>query len=384
MRKLLLAALVLLTSLTACHEEAKFMVCGTIIGATDSTLYLEAITINNGVVAIDSTCLGQEGAFMFEHADTASCPEFYRLRIADQVINLAVDSTETVTVKAKWPRMAAEYTVEGSGQCDTIRLITQQLAQVQQELDRVANDRSLTMEEREEKIKKMVEEYKDDIKVKYIQNAYEKPASYFALMQMVNGIMIFDLRENESDVRWATAVANAWATYYPHSLRAKNLESVVLQGLRNTRKRTVTIDVDDERVRQTGIIDMGFPDINGRERRLSELKGKVVLLEFTAYAAKGAADRNIYLHELYAKYKPQGLEIYQVSIDPDIHYWKTVSENLPWVTVYNEEGEQSDMLQIYQVAQLPTYFLIDRNNDLHARMEDIPDLEKAIQTLLAK
>ena len=50
--------------------------------------------------------------------------------------------------------------------------------------------------------------------------------------------------------------------------------------------------------------------------------------------------------------------------------------------VFCEEGAGSDILSIYQVTTLPYYFLIDRNCDLKARQEYIPDLAKAIEELL--
>jgi hypothetical protein len=40
------------------------------------------------------------------------------------------------------------------------------------------------------------------------------------------------------------------------------------------------------------------------------------------------------------------------------------------------------MLKLYQVQEIPTYFLIDRNCDLQSRMETTKDLEKAIESLL--
>ena len=125
-----------------------------------------------------------------------------------------------------------------------------------------------------------------------------------------------------------------------------------------------------------------MPDINGRERSLSELKGKVALLDFTAYSAEQSQERLMVMRNLYEKYHNRGFEIYQISFDNDQHYWKTVCQNLPWICVYNIEGTGSDIATIYQVQQINTYFLIDRDNNLVARAENIPDLEKAIEALL--
>jgi hypothetical protein len=148
------------------------------------------------------------------------------------------------------------------------------------------------------------------------------------------------------------------------------------------RPRQIVLNVDGEKVRELGIIDMTFPDIEGRERTLSSLRGQVVLLDFMAFGMEGSTERTLLLRELYGKYHDRGLEIYQVSLDPDLHFWKQRCEALPWVSVWCEEGLESDMLRLYDVGLLPCYFLIDRNCDLQARQEDILNLEEAIEKLL--
>ena len=120
----------------------------------------------------------------------------------------------------------------------------------------------------------------------------------------------------------------------------------------------------------------------GEDLALTDLQGKVVLLDFTAFGMEGNQERTLQLRELYNKYHARGFEIYQVSIDPDRHIWTQCCESLPWVSVFCEEGANSDMLKLYQVTQLPYYFLIDRNCDLNARQENISDLEQAIEALL--
>ena len=135
MKKYVMAAVVAL-ALTACSEK-KFHVEGQIAGAQDSLLYLENLGLD-GVQVVDSVRLGADGDFSFS-GEEQEAPEFYRLRIADQIISLAIDSTETVTVKAQWPRMASAYEVEGSEECRTIKV----LALKQMELQRRAMQVSL-------------------------------------------------------------------------------------------------------------------------------------------------------------------------------------------------------------------------------------------------
>ena len=375
----ILFALVLLCG---CKQEKKFCIEGNISGADSLMLYLEHLTLGEGAVAIDSVRLKGDGAFRFEKT-AATSPEFYRLRIGGGGINLVIDSTETVRIKADMKDLSFGYKVEGSGTCDTIRLLCLKLADLEREARRIAADRNFTIQERDSLIDGLVEQYKADIKRDIMHNHFDKSYSYYACFQTLGTSLVFDPMHNKSDLTWMHAIANAWNEKYPSSPRTQNLCNIVQECRRNQAKpQQIVLDIDGEKVRELGIIDMTFPDINGQERTLSDLRGHVVLLDFTAFTIDGSTERTLLLREIYDKYHDRGFEIYQVSLDPSQHLWKQRSEALPWVSVYCEEGLESDMLTLYNVTHLPSYFLIDRNCDLQARWEDIPDLEQAIEALL--
>lgn len=359
-----------------------FCIKGNITDAADTMLYLEHLSLGEGTVTIDSIRLKDDGAFCFR-AEAPGNPEFYRLRIGGQGINMAIDSTETVTVTASLDSMSFGYSLEGSGTCDTMRLLCLKLAELERKARWISNDRNYTLQERDSLIGLLVEKYKAEVKVDYIHNHYGAAYSYYAFFQTLGTGLVFDPMHNKSDLTWLNAVANAWNENYPTSPRTENLCNILRECRRNQAKpREFVLNLDDEKVRELGIIDMTFPDIHGQEQQLSSLQGKVVLLDFTLFSMDGSTERTLLLRELYEKYHEQGFEIYQVSLDPSLHLWKQRCEALPWVSVYCEEGLESDMLRLYNVQQLPCFFLIDRNCDLQARQEDIPDLEKAIEKLL--
>jgi len=368
--------------LAGCTQKGKFHVTGHITDAADTVMYLEHITLGNGIQVIDSVKLTEDGFYEMS-GDTIGNPEFYRLRIGNQCINLAFDSTETVTVDASLKNMSFGYKVEGSGVCDTIRLLSLKLADLERRIRRVSDDRNYTIQERSEMIEQMIRDYKTDVEMDIIQNRYGATYSYFACFQMLGGRVLFNPMTDKNDLAWLRAVANAWDQKYPGCPRTQNLYNIAAEGRKNQAPaRQIVLNMDSEKVKELGIIDMTFPDINGTERTLSDLMGKVVLLDFTAFAMEGNQERTLQLRELYNKYHSQGFEIYQVSVDPDRHFWTQRCEHLPWVSVYCEEGLNSDMLRLYQVQEIPTYFLIDRNCDLKSRMEDIKDIRKAIESLL--
>lgn len=381
MKKTFLSILLLAVLLTGCRQSNKFTIRGHITGAEDSTLVLEHLDVSGTIEEIQTARLGEDGAFELKGLRPAN-PEFYRLRIADRFINLSIDSTETVAVEASYANMGTGYTVTGSGPCDTIRLLSLKLWQLDLKTDSIAGDRSLTIPQRDDSIRAEILRYKDDVKRKFINGHYGSPASYFALFQSINGAKVFDLEGDRSDVTWALAVANAWEEAWPEAPRTLTLIETAQKGRANTYRRVVELNVNDEKIHETGIIDMGFPDINGQERRLSSLKGHVVVLDFTAYGMEGSAQRNLELRSLYNKYHDRGLEIYQVAIDANEHYWKTTCRQLPWVCVWNPNGELNDIMTIYDVQRLPTWMLVDRDNNLVGRQEMLGDIETEILKLL--
>lgn len=371
-----------LLAMMSCSQHGRFHVEGHIKDAADTMLYLEHLSLAGGPKAIDSVKLKEDGAFHFS-GDTIGNPEFYRLRIGGQCINLAFDGTETVQVEAEMGNMSFGYTVSGSGVCDTIKLLALRMAELEKAVLRVSNDRNYTLDERAAQIDQLLEDYKEGVKMEVVQNRFGATYAYFACFQMLGGQMVFNPMQSKADMTWMRAVANAWAEKYPGSDRATNLVNIVMQGRQyHAQPKQVFLNLDDEKVHQLGIIDMTYPDINGNPITLSSLRGKVVLLDFTAFSFPGSQERTLELRDLYNRYHERGFEIYQVSCDPDYHFWTQRVENLPWVSVYNDEGITADMLELYQVQSLPSYFLIDRNCDLRYRMEDVKDIREEVERLL--
>lgn len=375
-----MAALTMLA--TACKDKGEqFEINGRIAEADGKTLYFEAVTLN-GIEALDSTRLDEDGQFCFQGTRPFN-PEFYRLRIDRQIVNLSVDSTETIHVEAELPDMGTDYEVEGSGNCQTLKEINNKLIALQQSIKDITNDKALTLGEQERLVHEKINLYKNEMKMHYIMENPASAPAYFALFQTVNGSLIFNPISNPDDIKFVGAVATAWDANYPGTSRTENLHNIAIQGMKNTKRPTpVSLeDIDPGKISAAGIIDIELPDIHGKNRKLSDIRNKVVLLDFTAYSLPSSQERIMQMRGLYDKYSSLGFDIYQVSIDPDEHYWKTACEHLPWTCVYESRGEASGYLGSYLVRRLPTYFLINRHGDLVARDEQIDDLEKTIRLL---
>lgn len=381
----LVALLLSLLGLTACNER-KFHVEGTISGAEDSTLYFENMSLD-GPVAIDSVKLSADGTFSFG-GNAPEAPEFYRLRIAGQIVNIAIDSTETVNVKASYAEMGSAYEVSGSEECAKIKELTLMQMNLQSRVNAIAASPQLGASAADDSIARIVDQYKTQVKLNYIFKEPMRAYSYFALFQTIalgrQQVLIFNPRSNEDDIKVYAAVATSWDTFHPGAERGQNLHNIAIEGmkdLRIVRNRQAASEIDASRVNTTGVLDIELTDNHGAARRLSSLKGKVVMLDFHLFADENSLKRIMLLRDLYNKYHAQGFEIYQVSVDGDEHFWKTQTAALPWICVRADDNSV-DVITRYNVQNVPTFFLLDRNTNVYKRDAQIKDIDAEIKSLL--
>lgn len=378
-------AVAAMAGVTSCNEK-KFHIDGTITGAADSTLYFENMGLD-GAVKIDSAKLSEDGTFAFEGiAPTA--PEFYRLRIAGQFINIAVDSTETINIKAQYPQMATQYEVSGSEDCQRIKELSLMQSSLQAQVNAIARNPELGAQAAADSVSRIVEAYKTRVKTEYIFKAPMKASSYFALFQTIYAggqpVLLFNPRTSEQDIKVFGAVATSWDTFYPNEKRGENLHNIAIEGMKDVRylrSQQQAEEIEASKVNTSGILDFTLTDNTGATRSLSSLKGNVVLLDFHLFADQNSMKRIMWLRELYNKYHAQGFQIYQVAIDGDEHFWKTQTAALPWISTRVDDNTSS-VLQMYNVQQVPTFFLLNRSCNVVKRDAQIKDIDAEIKALL--
>ena len=378
------AAAMMLAALTiASCSDNKFTVEGQIGNAKDSVLYFENVGLE-GINVLDSVKLSDEGDFSFRQ-EAPDAPEFYRLRIADQIINVSIDSTETVQIKGSYPNMASDYTVSGSENCEKIKELALRQMDLQSRAIAIQKDPSLSIDRANDSIQNIINAYKEDVKRNYIYKEPMKAYSYFALFQAIGNYLIFNPKSNKEDIKAFAAVATSWDTYYPHAERGQNLHNIAIEGMKNQRiieSKNRDLQVEASKVSEAGVLDIALIDNKGQERHLTDLKGKVVLLDFHIFALNDSPARIIMLRELYSKYQQQGFEVYQVSLDPDEHFWKQQTAALPWISVRDADGVNSQRMMLYNIQTVPDFLLIDRGNNLVKRAAQITDIEAEIKKLL--
>lgn len=363
--------LVVAAIIAACTDHRATNIKGTIENAADSMLYVEATTLE-GIRTLDSIRLTADGQFEFSVATPTLCPEFFLLRIGQQYIPFSLDSTEVLTINATLPDMSSNYTVRGNESSQKIQEIYKMQKALQEKIVELEKNTEMFPGDIVDSINAITKEHKENIKLNYIFPNAASAYAYYAVCQSITDLhgtyFLFNPLTDRDDVKAYAAVATAWDCYYPDAPRTVQICNAAIKGLDNTatKQQPLATKIDSSKIEETGIIQVELPDINNKTRSLTGLKGKVVLLDFTVFSAKESAERTRLLRSLYEKYAGLGFEIFQVSLDDDIHYWKSSVEYLPWICVHETNGHAT---AAYAVNTLPTFFLINRENEIVLRSD---------------
>ncbi len=364
----------------SCLKNNKFEVEGVVEGVKENeTLYFEHVGVSK-VVMLDSVKLKKNGLFKFKK-ERPEAPDFYRLRIKNQYIDFAIDSTETIHIHANSETFGNDYKVEGSEECNKIRelsLLRNETFAKFKKIDNEFSAKKIDQDAYLNKATEIIEQYKEVAQKSILENP-SSTSSYYALLQTINDMVMFNPYDKK-DNRIYGAVATQWDYYYPDSERTKHIRNVSLRGMKFLRSNR---SVEYKMGKTIDIFDIDLPTVTGSKVKLSEIvEGKITLLDFCSYQIKGAPEYNMQLDKVYEKYKDKGFQIYQVSLDVDEHAWKNAAVNLPWICVRDPKSIYSSTVRMYNVESIPTSFILNREGEIVKRISSYQDLEQSIANSL--
>ncbi len=131
--------------------------------------------------------------------------------------------------------------------------------------------------------------------------------------------------------------------------------------------------------------DIALPDSKGVITRLSDYRGKVVLLDFWASWCGPCRHSNQGMKPIYKKYQEKGFEIFAVSVDDRASAWQNAikQDKITWPQVIdNKATANSNMLRVWNVRYIPSTFLIDKEGKIIAVNPDKGELVKLLKDQL--
>lgn len=374
----LIPALIILS----CSRDEQVQVRGIINNGT-GMVYLDEQGLGE-IRKIDSTRLKRNGMFVLK--DRIGVPTFYNLHTGDQrIIPLLLQPGETAEISTDTAGFASSYELSGTEESLYLLRLNQRLEKTRKSLDSLAVIFDENRGAGEETRKGIQTAYEEVIQaqrrftIKFIIEHMNSLAAIYALYQKIDE-NIFVLNTSK-DIQLFKITSIALDTLYPESEYVKSLKrdaanlEMELQS-RNWQRMIETLP--------SSIPDIRLPDPDGDTIALSSIKDKVILLSFWASWNPESVTLNQEFKRLYEKYHQRGLEIYQVSFDSELSSWRAAIfyDELPWINVSELSYPESSVARYYNITELPSYFLIDRQGQILGRDFDRIALERKISELV--
>lgn len=132
--------------------------------------------------------------------------------------------------------------------------------------------------------------------------------------------------------------------------------------------------------------DLVGPAPSGEILKLSDLRGKVVLIDFWASWCGPCRKENPNVVQMYKKYAEKGFEIFAVSLDRDKARWEKAiaDDQLSWQHISDLKHWKSEYAALYGVRSIPDTLLIDAEGKIIARNLRGQQLEQALENIFGK
>ena len=358
----------LVTLMTMCGDKDTARISLTLEGAPDSTQVVVSRLALNEMQVLD-TVYTSGGKTECRVTVNPGSPEFIYLTYGkDGVVSLLLQERDRVSVTAGWSE-PSDVLIDGSDESALMQEVNDGIRTFNHRFDSLFAE--ISSAEAEENVGRS-SALRRELGMLYVRR--KQDALRYVLRHKGSMTVIPVLYQVAPNGQWIFSEAT---------------DALVMEQVYDTLHSIYPVSpylaaLADEIQSRRNIMDMGnilsdaeevdFPeivlaDVNGEERSLTSLKGKVIVLYFWDPSVVEQRIFNVGLKEVYESYGSRGFEIYQVALTPDKTAWamQVKEQELPWISVCDPSGASSTAAMMYNVSQLPAMFVISRDGEITAR-----------------
>ena len=293
-------------------------------------------------------------------------PGYYRLNLYNrQFVNLIL-SDDNVLINADITKGPGTATIKGSDDTDLLMSINEIAKDFQLKMNEL--QQKFQIAQREDNLVQMEElrkqaERADEFKRRNVKDLLRKSPASIAAVYGVNYL------NKEDDFPFLDSLATNLQQELPESKYIKDF----VQGVEKLRA-TMVGQVAPE---------IALPNPEGETKRLSDLRGKIVLVDFWAAWCGPCRRENPNVVKMYNKYNGKGFEVFGVSLDRKKEDWvKAIAQdNLNWTQVSDLNYFDSEAAQTYGITAIPATVLLDKEGKIIARNLRGEELENKLEEI---
>ena len=349
MKKLIFPLVLIVGFFASCGQTTTSSISGNIKNAANlEAAFEEVVSLMQPPLPIAKVPIDASGNFKIDLPDGAKAG-IYRLRIGQKQMNFVFSGKEkAIKLDADLATLArTNYTVTGSPDTELYLNTFNDLASGKGNV---------------ESVKKAIETAPNP------------------LMSMLTILQIQDFADPKY-LDLHKGVLSGLEKNYPNSVHARDY-ATILNQLKN-QSALAEAGATSIAIGQPAP-DIALPNPSGKILKLSDLKGKIVLLDFWASWCGPCRRANPAVVAAYNKFNKKGFEIFSVSLDKDRDKWvdAIAQDHLGWdYHVSDLKFWSSQAAQLYKVQAIPQQFLIGRDGKIIASAQAGGSLEAQLEKL---
>jgi len=367
-----LVALALITTITSCSKKEGFTINGTIAGLDKGMVYLEK-TDEKGDKKITDSAQIAGGAFVFEGKVEEPLLYSIKLKGQDYGIFLLLDNEE-IKIEAKKDSIY-KAKITGATQNEIYRSYYDNEFK---EIQKIAGP-----------IYKLSDSLQQNGKVKLTteqQTMMDK--KWKDLSAFADGLTDKYIIKNKDKIGAALVISDRIVSYgTPEQL--KKYYAVLSPEIQKSfygKQLKATIDLNEKTAIGAMAPEFSQIDVNGKEIKLSDYKGKYVLVDFWASWCGPCRKENPNVVLAYKTYHEKGFNVLGVSLDDKKKLWEKAIEKdgLTWTHVSDLKGWKNDVAVLYGVKLVPTNYLIGPDGKIIAKNLREAELQSKLKEIFSK
>lgn len=382
-----------IVALSACEQPKGTLVKGTFEGA-DTVLVAKLLP--DGIEYVD-TLVTSKGSFKIDLDVLPDQPEIFMFEKPGGLrVSIVARKGETIRIEADKDEEGYGYSIKGSDESARILAINQVIGKLYETVDTLnaVSQRKMNDPAYSTLRDSLNEVYRNSIgetQRTLVKMLRESPGSLTNMFIFPLG-MGQDLLINPAEnLPLYDSVAQAMTLAHPGNKHVERFNERVVSVRKRVETEKKMMEAMSALEPGREVSDISLQGTDGKKHSLSELRGKVVLVDFWASWCRPCRMESPFMVSLYDKYKAKGLEIFSVSLDglpdqPDAagDWVKAIDEDgLKWpMHVSDLQGRSSMAVQTYGFGSIPFTLLLDREGKLIEKGLRGEPLEQAIQRSL--